>query len=216
MAYKLAIFDMDGTILDTIRDLTNGVNHALGQMGMPLRSVEYLREVVGNGIVTTLKRCAPPDITDAELAELHSFFAPFYEIHRTDNTRPYDGVAQLLEKLKQNGVKTAVVSNKSDVSVKPLCDRYFKGLFDISLGTSEGMAKKPSPEMPESIIAHFGFDKKDVVYIGDSEVDVMTAKNTEIDGIFVDWGFRTREKLKMSGAEVIASDAESVFDLIMK
>ncbi len=214
MAYKLAVFDMDGTILDTLQDLAAGVNFALENAGMPTRSIDYVRSIVGNGIMTTLKLCAPEDVTEEQIKTLYGFFAPYYEKHRADNTKPYKGVTELLQRLRESGVRTAVVSNKSDISVKPLCEQYFKGLFDMSLGTSDKTAKKPSPEMPNIIISAFGFDKKDVVYIGDSEVDIATAKNTGIDGIFVDWGFRTRKQLETSGAGIILSNTDDVFKAI--
>lgn len=215
MSYKLAIFDMDGTILDTLRDLTNGVNHALEQAGMPVRTEEYLRKVVGSGIITTLTRCAPEGVSAEEIEKLYAFFAPYYEKHRTDNTRPYPSVPELLKKLRAAGIKTAVVSNKSDVSVKPLCEMYFRGLFDMSVGTGPDVSKKPSPEMTERVIEYFGFNKSDTVYIGDSEIDVKTAENTGIDGIFVDWGFRSADLLKQAGAAVVLSDTESVYEIIV-
>ena len=213
--YKLAIFDMDGTILNTIDDLADGVNYALKTAGMPTRTVDYVRSIVGNGILTTLKLCAPEGISDEKIAELHTYFAPYYEQHRTDKTRAYAGIAELLEKIRALGIKTAVVSNKNDVSVKPLAAQYFPGLFDMALGVGEGRSKKPAPDMPDIIIKNFGFDKKDVVYIGDSEVDIMTAQNTGIDCISVTWGFRGRERLEKLGAKVIADNCDEVLKLIL-
>ena len=215
MSYKLAIFDMDGTILNTLEDLANGVNHALAADGMPTRTMEYVRSIVGNGIYTTLRLCAPENISDEQLESLHTHFAPYYEVHRADNTRPYDGIETLLKKLKAAGVKTAVVSNKSDISVKPLCEKYFKGLFDVSQGVMEGVPKKPAPDMVEKIVSGFGLDKKDVIYIGDSEVDIQTAANARIDGVFVSWGFRTEEQLKKNGAGIVFGDTDAVLKHII-
>ncbi len=213
--YKLAVFDMDGTILNTIDDLAGGVNYALEKAGLPVRTVDYVRSIVGNGIFTTIKLCAPEGTGEEKLAEIHKYFAPYYEIHRTDNTRPYDGIADLLKKLRENGVKTAVVSNKSDISVKPLAQQYFPDLFDMALGVREDTAKKPAPDMVDKIIENFGFDKKDVVYIGDSEVDIQTAKNTGIDCISVTWGFRDEQRLKKDGAVVIADNCAEVLKFII-
>lgn len=213
--YKLAIFDMDGTILNTIDDLAGGVNHALAMAGLPTRTVDYVRSIVGNGIFTTLRLCAPDGISEEKLAELHKYFAPYYEEHRIDNTRPYDGVTELLRALRQHGIKTAVVSNKSDISVKPLAEQYFPGLFDMALGLSEGRAKKPAPDMVDIIIGELGVDKKHTVYIGDSEVDIMTAQNAEIDCISVTWGFRERQRLESLGAKTIADSCEEVLSLIL-
>ena len=214
--YKLAIFDMDGTILDTLQDLANGVNHALKSLGMPERTVEYVRSIVGNGILTTLTLCAPQDMTADELERLHEVFKPYYELHRTDNTGPYAGIAELLKKLRGDGIKTAVISNKSDDSVKALCVEYFDGLLDLPRGLKDGVAKKPAPDSVNAVISEMGVKKEDVVYIGDSEVDVMTAKNAGIDGIFVTWGFRSREQLKENGAVVIADNTEEVYRLIVR
>ena len=122
---------------------------------------------------------------------------------------------ELLQKLKENGIKTAVVSNKSDISVKPLAQQYFPELFDMALGVTPNTDKKPAPDMANIIIKNFGFDKKDVVYIGDSEVDIMTAQNTGIDCISVTWGFREREKLLNSGAAVIAENCGEVLGMIL-
>ncbi|MBQ9518409.1 MAG: HAD family hydrolase [Firmicutes bacterium] len=212
--YKLAVFDMDGTILNTLDDLAGGVNYALAKAGMPVRTVEYVRSIVGNGIFTTLRLCAPEGISEEKIAELHKYFALYYEEHRADNTRPYDGVPELLKKLRQTGINTAVVSNKSDISVKPLAQQYFPDLFDMALGVTPDIEKKPAPDMANIIINNFGLDKKDVVYIGDSEVDIMTAQNTGIDCISVTWGFRGRERLEKSGAKVIADNCDEVFGLI--
>ncbi len=212
--YKLAIFDMDGTILDTLLDLAGGVNHALAAVGMPVRTTEYVRSIVGNGIRTTLTLCAPEGITEEQLDSLHEVFKPYYEKHRTDNTGPYPGVEELLRKLRKKGIKTSVISNKSDESVKALCVEYFDGLFDMPRGLIEGVPKKPAPESVNAIIEAMGVKKSETVYIGDSEVDVMTAKNADIDGIFVTWGFRSREQLKERGAECIVDTAEEVYDII--
>lgn len=214
--YKLAIFDMDGTILNTIDDLAGGVNHALAMAGLPTRTVDQVRSIVGNGIFTTLKLCAPEGTSDEKLAELHTYFAPYYEQHRADKTRPYDGIPELLQKLKNNGIKTAVVSNKSDISVKPLAEQYFPGLFDTAMGVTASIEKKPAPDMANIIIKNYGFDKKDVVYIGDSEVDIMTAQNTGIDCVCVTWGFRGRERLEKLGAKNIAETCDEVFAFIAK
>ncbi len=212
--YKLAIFDMDGTILNTLDDLAGGVNYALEKAGLPVRTVEYVRSIVGNGIFTTIKLCAPENTDEEKLAEIHRYFAPYYEQHRADNTRPYDGIVELLQKLKDRGIKTAVVSNKSDISVKPLAEQYFPKLFDIALGVSDKIEKKPAPDMVELILEELSLNKEDAVYIGDSEVDILTAKNSGIDCINVTWGFRGRERLKESGAKVIVDTADEVFALI--
>ncbi|MBR6400320.1 MAG: HAD family hydrolase [Firmicutes bacterium] len=212
--YKLAIFDMDGTILNTIDDLANGVNHALASCGLPVRTVDYVRSIVGNGIFTTIKLCAPEGTDDKKLAELHAEFAPYYEKHRTDNTRPYSGVPELIAALKAGGVKTAVVSNKSDTSVKPLARQYFPGLFDMALGVTPGTEKKPAPDMVNIIMDTFGAAADETIYIGDSEVDIATAANAGINCISVTWGFRTRQNLAASGAETITDTPADVFKII--
>lgn len=214
MKYKLIIFDMDGTILNTLDDLKNSMNHALELHHMPPRTLEEIRSFVGNGIRTLIERAVPYD-TPGEIIDLvHKDYMAHYEIHCTDYTRPYDGIIDLLKELQKLGYKTAVVSNKADAAVQDLCVKYFDGLFDLAIGEKPEIAKKPAPDMVELALKQMGISKEYAVYIGDSDVDVSTARNSGLDMITVDWGFRDRDFLQAQGAKVIISDPTEVLELI--
>ncbi|MBQ6735224.1 MAG: HAD family hydrolase [Lachnospiraceae bacterium] len=214
MRYKLAIFDMDGTILDTLEDIRDATNHVLKEAGFPERSTEEVRAVVGNGALQLITESAPAGTPAPVCKELLATFQTYYRAHSNDKTRAYEGVPELLRDLKDAGVTLAVVSNKPDAAVPPLCDLYFKGLFDLAIGERDDIKRKPAPDMVEYALRTLGFEKKDAVYIGDSEVDVQTAGNAGLDLIAVNWGFRTVEELKKAGAETIVSAPGEVFRLI--
>lgn len=203
---KAVIFDMDGTILDTLEDLRNSVNHALSMYGMPERSSKDIRSFLGNGMVKLIHR-AVPEGTDAEKeAAVLAAHKAYYPQHCAEQTRPYPGICGLLEELRERGIKTAVVSNKSDENVKKLVKEYFDGLFNVAVGARDDVPRKPSPELVQIALAELGAVKEDAVYIGDSDVDVETAKRSGLHMITVLWGFRDREQLIEAGADVFAED----------
>lgn len=215
MKYRLSVFDLDGTILYTLEDLKISLNAALSGNNLPERSLDETRRFVGNGIRKLIER-AVPENTSAELTD--KVFADFnlhYKEHCTDNTRPYEGIPELISALRKAGVKTAVLSNKADYAVQELCARYFPNMFDFAAGEKAGVRKKPAPDGVYSILEQLGISAADTVYIGDSEVDIATAENSGTDSIIVDWGFRERELLKSCGAKVIASSPEEVLGLIL-
>lgn len=214
MKYELIIFDMDGTILDTLEDLKNSMNHALRLHHMPERTLEEIRSFVGNGIRTLIERAALAGITDDKITAIHKDFMKDYEVHCADFTKPYDGVIDLIKELRNRGYKTAVVSNKADAAVQDLCIQYFPNLFDLAIGERPEMARKPAPDMVNLVLNHFEVSKENAVYIGDSDVDVATARNSKLDMIAVDWGFRTREFLIEQGAETIVSKPEEVLKYV--
>ena len=206
MKYDLIIFDMDGTILNTLEDLKNSLNYVLQQAGYQTRTLEEVRTFVGNGIRKTIERALPSDIEEEKIDELFSLFMDYYAIHNTDNTKPYNGVIDLLKELKHLGYKTAVVSNKQDSAVKSLCKKFFTGLFDVEIGEKENIAKKPDPDEVNEVLKILNIDRTKSIYIGDSEVDIQTAQNSKMKSIIVDWGFRDRKFLYEHGAEVIVSN----------
>lgn len=211
MKYDLAIFDMDGTILDTLEDLSDGVNHALMQQGYPVHTISEIRGFVGNGIRKLIERSVPRGTSEQKISETHELFTAYYTQHCADKTKPYDGIPELLEHLRECGIMTAVVSNKADYAVQKLCEQYFSGLFDAAAGEQMPVyPKKPAPEMVNMIIDKLGAAKDRTVYIGDSDVDIMTAANAGIDMIAVDWGFRDRDFLIKNGAGTIVSDVNSL------
>lgn len=211
LKYKTIIFDLDGTILNTIDDLADSVNYALGRCGYPLHSTEAVCRFVGNGVDKLIERSAPRGISPEDMRRYRSAFMDYYHKHCTDKTRPYEGIPGLLKKLRDMGATLAVVSNKPDSAVKPLCDDYFPGLFDVAVGEREGIRRKPCPDAVYEVMEQVGAVGEDSVFIGDSDVDVETAKNSGIDSVSVSWGFRTREFLVTHGAELIA---ENVAELL--
>ena len=214
MKYKFIIFDMDGTILDTLEDLKNSMNYTLRLHSMPERTLDEIRSFVGNGIRKLIERAVTTGISDSKIEEIHKDFMAHYEVHCADYTKPYDGVNDLIKELRNRGYKTAVVSNKADAAVQELCVQYFPGLFDLAIGERPEIAKKPAPDMVNLALEQLQISKENAVYIGDSDVDLATAKNSNLDMITVDWGFRTREFLKEQGAEIIVSKPEEILELL--
>ena len=211
---KLAVFDMDGTILDTLEDLQDSLNFALAKMGYPLRTYEEVRSFVGNGIRKLIERAVPKGTALEKIDETHHIFMEHYEVHCADKTRPYAGIVELLTKLKESGMATAVVSNKAHSAVLDLCEQYFKGLFDMAVGEQEGMNKKPAPDAVNLVLEKLGYRREEAVYIGDSEVDIATAINSGLPPYIVTWGFRDEEFLRENGAEIIVNSAEELFALL--
>ena len=216
MRYKAAIFDMDGPILNTLEDLPDSPNYALAHHGFPERTIDEFRRFVGNGIRKLIERAVPAGTDVATIDKVFDTFASYYKEHSAIKTRPYDGIHDAIAKLRAAGVKTAVVSNKADFAVQDLCVDYFPGMFDFALGEKSGIAKKPAPDMVEECLRTLGFEKKDVVYIGDSDVDLATARNSGTDVIMVGWGFRDEEFLKENGAEFVVHSPKEAWEFINK
>ena len=215
MQYKAVIFDMDGTILDTLDDLADSVNHSLEMHGFPERKREEIRAFLGNGMVRLVHLSVPegtPAEDEAAVLEEHK---RYYPRHSADKTKAYEGIPELLKALKQKGLKTAVVSNKSDPNVKALVKKYFDGLFDVSIGSREGVPRKPAADLVDIALNELGVEKKDAVYIGDSDVDLATAQNSGLKMITVLWGFRDRDVLEKAGAEVFADTAAELEDMLL-
>ncbi len=210
------IFDMDGTVLNTLDDLTESVNYVLDKFKMPKRSLEEYRQFFGNGIKFALK-CAVPEGTPEEIIdEMLPHFREHYNAHCLDKTRPYDGIPELMRKLKEKGYKMAIVSNKIDSAVKELNERFFAEYVDVAIGEKAGIKRKPAPDTVIEALKELGSKKEEAVYIGDSEVDFKTAVNSEIPCISVLWGFRDKERLIKEGATIFADNPEEVFDIIVK
>lgn len=210
MKYKLAIFDMDGTILSTLDDLANGVDYALRENGLPARSKQETRAALGSGVRFLIEQSVPDGLSDAEISKVEEDFLKYYKVHSMDNTRPYDGIVELIKEVRESGIKTAVVSNKIDSAVKELCANFFEGAFDVAYGERPGIPRKPDPKPINAIIDEFRLSKNEVVYIGDSEVDLLTANNAKIDHIIVTWGFRDREFLEQNGAKNLVESMDKL------
>ena len=199
MSYRLAIFDLDGTILDTLEDLKESTNAALAANGYPERTLEEVRCFVGNGIGKLIERAVPKGTSKEATKKTLESFKVHYGIHCADHTKPYDGIIKLLEDLRKCGIQTAVVSNKADFAVQELCSQYFPKAFDFVVGEREGIRRKPCPDSVFEVLKTLKKTAAEAVYIGDSDVDVDTAKEAGMDGIFVNWGFRGREFLLEHG-----------------
>ncbi|MBO5489185.1 MAG: HAD family hydrolase [Eubacterium sp.] len=212
MKYRLAIFDMDGTILNTLDDLADSTNYALREHGLPERTLDEVRQFVGNGIRKLIERAVPEGSGEETIVAVHDTFTAYYKEHCAVKTKPYDGIPELIQTLRDQGVLTAVVSNKADYGVQALCEDYFKGLFDCAVGEREGVQRKPSPDSVNMVLKELGVAKEDAVYIGDSEVDYKTSVNAGLDVIMVGWGFRREEYLKKCGAEFVVHKPEEVLE----
>ena len=216
MKYKIVIFDLDGTILNTLDDLADSTNYALKEHGMPERSVEEIRHFVGNGIRKLMERAVPQGTQEDEIVKVHSTFTEYYKEHCADKTRPYDGIKELIERIRSSGIKTAVVSNKADYGVQTLCRDYFPGLFDYAVGEREGIRRKPYPDSVNEVLRSFNVDRTEALYIGDSEVDIQTSANAGMDVCMVGWGFRDEEYLKAQGAKFVVHTPEEIWDYVSR
>ena len=209
---KVIIFDMDGTLLNTLTDLSRSTNFALEQMGYPQRSSDEIRRFIGNG-VANLIRCAVPEGTDErETIRALEIFADHYNQYSHIDTHPYPGVQELLKKLKSLGYITAIVSNKFDGAVKDLNHRWFG--VDIAIGESENLRRKPAPDMVFAALKELGAGHEDAVYVGDTEVDLMTANNSGCKPLLVSWGYRSKSELMALGDYAVADSAADVLRLI--
>lgn len=216
MKYKLAIFDMDGTILNTLEDLADSMNYALVQHDMPQRTIDEVRRFVGNGIRKLVERAVPTGTEAAQVDEVFETFTAYYKEHCAIKTRPYEGIPEVLKQLRDMGVKTAVVSNKADFAVQSLCEDYFPGLFDFAVGDKEGQRRKPAPDSVNAVLDKFGMDKSQAVYIGDSDVDYETSQNADMDVIMVGWGFRDEEFILSKGAEFVIHTPDEIVEYIKR
>lgn len=207
------IFDLDGTLLDTLEDLEAAVNHALASCGMPGRTLDEIRQFVGNGVRKLMVRAVPRGEENPEFERAFSVFKEYYGEHCNDATRAYEGIPELLQELKNAGYALAIVSNKIDAAVQDLNSRYFPQV-EVAVGDRENLKRKPEPDSVFLALEQLGRTREEAVYVGDSEVDLQTAKNAGLPCISVLWGFRDREFLMEKGAEVFARTPMEVADLI--
>ena len=224
---QVIIFDLDGTLLNTLYDLYLSFNYAIDRFGYPKRTLEEIKSFVGNGVKRALELSLPEKIDDNKLSEILNVFKEYYTEHMYNNTKSYDGIVDMLEKLKKKGYVLAVLSNKYDKAVKGLCKKYFGDLIEISLGEGNGIRKKPYSDGVFKILDDINMseshddktvfsDKVNVIYIGDSEVDIQTAKNAGIYCISVLWGFKSREFLEQNGGKVYAEKPDDIIKIIEK
>ena len=214
--FDAAIFDLDGTLLDTIADLAAATNHALQKNGFPMHDVETLRTFVGNGIGKLLERALPEEGRTADNVErLRSDFVPYYDGHNADLSQPYPGVAELLSRLQQKGMMLAVASNKYQEATVKLVKQYFPMInFVEILGQREGINVKPDPTIVFDILKKANVSPEETLYVGDSGVDMRTAVAAGVRSVGVTWGFRSREELIEMGADYLADRAEEILNLL--
>ena len=211
--YDVYIFDLDGTLLDTLADLAASCNHALRASGLPEHSTDDVRRFVGNGVRKLIERAVPGGESHPLFEQTLAIFREHYMTHSLDRTRPYEGILPMLRMLKARGKAVAVVSNKFDAATKSLCHHFFEGLVDVAIGESERIRKKPAPDTVVEAMRLLGATKEQTVYVGDSDVDIETAANSGIPCISVLWGFRDRDFLLAHGATtLVGSPSEIVGD----
>ena len=199
------LFDLDGTLLNTLEDLTDATNYALMQFGYPARTLEQVRRAIGNGAANQIRKSLPEGTPEETVQQVLEVYKPYYTDHCRIKTRPYGGVLQALEALKEK-YPVAIVSNKPDAAVKTLCAEYFPGIY--ALGETAGCPRKPAAEMVHKGMEAIGADR--CIYVGDSEVDVLTAKNAEVPCLCVLWGFRDKEDMTAAGGEHFCEDPKQL------
>lgn len=212
--YDTVIFDLDGTLLNTLEDLRDSVNYALESAGMPVRSLEQIRKSVGNGIKRLMELVVPDGLENPRFDEVFDTFRSYYGLHCNDKTAPYPHIMELLKELKEKGYQMAIVSNKYYDGVQELKRLYFSDYIPVAIGEREGIRKKPAPDTVLAALEELGSSRERSVYVGDSEVDIATAANTGMDCIAVAWGFRTREEQEKAGGRVFADDPLDILNLI--
>ncbi len=212
---KNVIFDLDGTLLDTLEDLYIAVNHALREYSFPERSIDEIRRFIGNGVKKLMERSVPSGTDKKTEEKCLECFRKYYLSHMADHTKAYDGTIELLEKLREKGISTSVVSNKLHTAVEELCKDYFAGLIDHAIGVSVETERKPSPVNVFKSMELSSSKAEETVFVGDSEVDVQTAHNAQIRCIGITWGFRSRQELIENGADFIAESAQEVYGIIV-
>lgn len=204
MSYLAVLFDMDGTVLDTLDDLADSVNYSLRHFALPMVSRERVAQSLGNGAAYLIRHCVPAGTPDTLCDEILAFYKPWYDAHCRIKTRPYEGILNLMKMLQVQGVRQAIISNKPDSAVQELAEVFFPGLMDVVIGDSPAVRRKPAPDTVLAAAEKMGIPVSACVYIGDTEVDIETARNATMDCIAVTWGFRTEEQLLAAGADNIA------------
>ncbi len=205
------IFDLDGTLLNTLEDLRDSVNYALSRQGYPQRSLTEIRSFVGNGIRLLMERSVPTDVLGTDTFETcFGDFCDYYKLHMEDKTAPYDGINKMLERVKAEGFKTAIVTNKADFAAQDLCKRMFGNSIDLVVGSSDARPNKPAPDGVYYALKVLESNLENAVFVGDADTDILTANNAGLPSIGVLWGFRDREIIESAGAKYIV---ESVNDL---
>ena len=211
---KGIIFDMDGTILNTIDDVVASVNYAMQYFNLPEKTVQEVKDGIGRGAINLIEDVVPRGTSEADIYKIYEVYQTYYDQHTNDFTAPYEGILDLLKTLKNNGYKLAVVSNKYRYLVEALNHDIFKDYFDISMGEMDGVPIKPAPDMIHIVLKEMNLSKDEVIFIGDSDVDMMTATNANIKSIGVTWGYRSKEVLIKHKADYIIDQPKDIIKII--
>lgn len=212
--YQAVVFDLDGTLLNTLEDLMDSVNYGLRSNGMPERSLEEIRRFVGNGVQRLVSLAVPEGTGGKEQDKVFAAFKEHYRVHCNDKTNLYPGIRALLQELKERGIPMAIVSNKLQEGVDALTEQYFKEYVKAAIGAREGIRKKPAPDAVLEALRILGVSREQAVFVGDSEVDIATAGNARMDCITVAWGFRTREEQEKAGANCFVEEPGEIVELV--
>lgn len=212
------IFDLDGTLLDTLQDLHENVNHALQEYGYPLRTREEIRSFVGNGIEMLMRRALPHEVSETEFSKVFALFKKHYSENLNNHTAPYPGIISLLGELKKRNVLLGVVSNKFQYGVDQLVNEFFSGYIQVAVGTGPGLRPKPAPDAVDAALERLGLKKGEdlLFYVGDSDVDILTARGAGIPVVSVSWGFKNREFLEGFDPDYMVDRPEEILTLIDK
>ena len=214
MEYKTVIFDLDGTLVDTLEDLQDHVNHVLADEGYPQRTLEQVKLAVGEGYRVLLANSLPTGTTAEVIDRCTELFHQRYLSQLIHKTRPYPGILDLLQELKNRGVKTGVVSNKMDGATKEVCNHFFGSLIDAAVGDTPPRQRKPAPDNVFHLLSLLDASEETTLYVGDSNIDVHTASNAGLDFVGVTWGFRTREVLVREGASILIDEPKDLLPLL--
>ena len=215
MKYDTVLFDLDGTLLYTLDDLEDSVNAVLLKRGYRQRTKEEIKQFVGDGAKMLITRSLPPGASETEILQCLAMFREIYQANLQNKTRPYEGIPALLKKLKEMGIKTGVVSNKPDEATKVVCRIYFQGDIDVAIGDNIDRKKKPEPDNLYEAMNQLGAVKEKTLYVGDSDTDIITARNAGVDSVGVTWGYRSRETLEKAGAGNIIDKPEQLIPLLI-
>ena len=216
MKYQAVLFDMDGTVLDTLDDLCDSINHSLAEFSLPQVSREHVRQCLGNGAAFLVSHSIPAGSSPELEADVLAFYKPWYDAHCLIKTAPYEGILPMMQSLKEHGLRLAIISNKPDRAVQELSDAFFPGLLELSVGESPSVRRKPAPDTVLTAASQIGLSVDQCVYVGDSEVDLQTARNAGMDCISVTWGFRDEAQLIEAGASVLVRTPEELESLLLR
>ena len=210
MKYNTVLFDLDGTLIDTLEDLTDSVNLVMDREGYQEKTIEDVKNGIGEGYRFLMEACLPEGTEPSEIDRCTKLFEATYVERMMNKTKPYEGIIDLLANLRIHGANIAVVTNKMDQAAKAVCSHYFGTLIDVAIGDSPERRKKPNPDNVLEVLQQLGTTREQVLYVGDSDIDVRTAINSGIDFLGVSWGYRSRERLMGEGAEIIVDHPEDV------